>query len=75
VEYLLAKGADVKRTTDDGKTALHLAAIKGHMEIAKLLVGAGIEVEAQDNSESTAAQLASKNGHNELSEYLAAQNP
>jgi glycerophosphodiester phosphodiesterase len=76
IKYLLAKGADVKATTTEHNyTALHLAAIDGHMEAAKLLVDAGIEVEALDQSEKTAAQLASENGHAELSEYLTAQEP
>jgi len=41
VKLLLARGADVKATTRDGKTALGLAVEEGHDDVAELLKKAG----------------------------------
>ncbi|MDP6417480.1 MAG: ankyrin repeat domain-containing protein, partial [Gammaproteobacteria bacterium] len=45
-ELLIAEGADVNAKTNDGRTSLHNAAWKGHVEIAKLLIAKGADVNA-----------------------------
>lgn len=43
---ILVSGADVNKC--DNLSAMHIAACKGHTEIAKLLIKAGCNVNAQD---------------------------
>lgn len=40
-----------------GRTALHAAAEKGHMDVAKLLVGAGADLKATDKARRAAATV------------------
>ena len=47
VRSILADGADPSVAQGDGLTALHLAAERGHLEIAGLLIDAGAPVEAR----------------------------
>ena len=50
VEYLLEKKAvDVRSTTKDGKTGLHLAALHDYPDIAELLLRHGVSSTIQDN--------------------------
>jgi len=44
VELLLAHGAEAKVRNEDGWTALHNAAAKGHTEIVRVLLSAGAQV-------------------------------
>ncbi|KAI5824976.1 ankyrin, partial [Schizophyllum commune Tattone D] len=46
VQLLVARGANVSITLDDGRTPLHLAAECGHSTIARLLLGGGADVGA-----------------------------
>lgn len=46
VRGLLDSGAEPNWARGDGITVLHVASEEGHLEIAKLLIGAGAEVEA-----------------------------
>jgi ankyrin repeat protein len=46
VEDLLRLGADVKARDSSGRTALHLAAMMGHLDMAKALVMAGSDIHA-----------------------------
>lgn len=43
VSFLLTRGASVNATTDDGKTALHLAAERGRESIFRILLDAGAD--------------------------------
>ncbi len=62
-ELLTAPGIKVDTKADDGRTALHRAAGKGHVEIVVALLQAGSEVNAVDNTAMTALHLASSGGH------------
>ena len=54
-----------------GWTALHLAAMGGHLEVVKyFLEKGGAEVNVKDNCGSTALHLAAWNGHLEVLKYL-----
>jgi hypothetical protein len=46
VEDMLRLGADVKALDSSGRTALHLAAMMGHLDMAKALVMAGSDIHA-----------------------------
>jgi len=41
VQMLLSNGSGVKRRTDDGRTAIMVAASKGHNDVVQLLKSAG----------------------------------
>lgn len=49
VQVLLAAGTPVDIRDDEGCTALHFAADRGHVAIAQALIRAGADVNAQDN--------------------------
>ncbi len=59
VEYLLAKGADPDLTDNRGRSALHIAAERGHTSIVKRLVKVGAVVDAEDRTGDTPLSLAS----------------
>jgi hypothetical protein len=75
---LLDGGADLKAELKDeseapprpGGTALHCAALHGHAEAVRLLLGAGSVVEAADTARQTALQLAAYEGHVEVAQLL-----
>ena len=46
VDRILAAGADASTADDDGWTPLHTAAMAGHLDLARRLVGAGASVRA-----------------------------
>ncbi|MHA1527728.1 MAG: ankyrin repeat domain-containing protein, partial [Alphaproteobacteria bacterium] len=58
VEVLLAAGAPVGPADNRGRTALMIAAGRGHAAIVERLVAAGADPEARDNQGKTAADLA-----------------
>lgn len=53
VEDLLKEGVDVNSIDLDGRTALHIAACEGHMEVVKLLLGRKANIDARDRWGST----------------------
>lgn len=53
VKDLLAKGADINAFDGHHMTALHYAAINGHLEIARTLLDAGADPNARDINKST----------------------
>ena len=70
VEALLAKGASVEEIDENGYTALHLAAKKGHTAVARVLVDAGADLKMTTYAGLTAVFLATKYEHDELAEVL-----
>ncbi len=64
VRALLQQGADVNAAHGDGMTALHWAADRGDLEMARMLVYAGAGLEAVTRmAEYTPLHLASRAGH------------
>jgi ankyrin repeat protein len=57
----------------DGRTALMLAAVKGHAEVAVALVSAGCNVSAKDSLGRSALMEACVHGHNDFIELLRRQ--
>ncbi|XP_050842566.1 ankycorbin isoform X5 [Serinus canaria] len=57
------KGASATKQDSEGKTAFHLAAMKGHGECLRIMVTHGADVTAQDGAGHSALHLAAKNSH------------
>jgi len=73
VEDLLDKGADVNAKDEKGGITLHMAASKGHKDIAELLITRGADVNAESGRRSTPLHGAAKQGHKALAELLLAK--
>jgi ankyrin repeat protein len=73
VRELLAKGADVNERAEDGRTALHVAAERGHERIVALLRNRpDADLNAKDSLGRTALTLAAFNGRLGAAEELLA---
>ncbi len=71
VRTLIAQKADVNAAAGDGTTALHWAADKNDVEMAKMLIGAGASVKATTRVGSlTPLMLAAKNGNADVMKVL-----
>lgn len=57
VEDLLNEGIDVNSIDLDGRTALHITACEGHVEVAKLLLSRKANIDARDRWGSTVQQF------------------
>lgn len=57
VKDLLDEGIDVNSIDLDGRTALHIAACEGHVEVAKLLLSRKANIDARDRWGSTVDSL------------------
>ena len=58
IQLLLAKGAQLQDADDRGRTALMIAAERGHTEVAVLLLAAGASRTTRDNEGKTASDFA-----------------
>ena len=58
--------------TEDGSTALHLAALEGQAAVAQLLLASGAHVNARGLREETPLHMAMYDGHREVAEVLLA---
>jgi len=71
VKSLIAKGIDVNKEGVYGSSALHGAVIKGHYEIATLLIANGADVNARDKKyKSTPLHLAAHFGNEKIVQLL-----
>lgn len=55
--------ADVNAVTKFNRNALHIATLRGHLEVAKVLLKNGIDIDAFDNDGNTALHFAAENGY------------
>uniref|UniRef100_A0A8D1PJ28 Ankyrin repeat domain 6 n=2 Tax=Sus scrofa TaxID=9823 RepID=A0A8D1PJ28_PIG len=65
VVQLINKGAKVA-VTKHGRTALHLAANKGHLSVVQILLKAGCDLDVQDDGDQTALHRATVVGNTEV---------
>jgi len=70
IRKLVDLGADVRAQNEQGRTALHQAAVHGHTEAVKVLVELGAHVRARDELGRMALDLAVDNGHTETVNVL-----
>ena len=72
MESLLRRGADIDSRGDDdyGWTSLHYACLKGHREVALLLLERGADIEAGDSIGWTPLHYACDRGHIETALLL-----
>ena len=67
---LLQANANVHAVTNNGRTALHFAAVYGRARVADVLLQANASTTAVNKYGLTPVQLAEQNGHGELAERL-----
>ncbi|KAF7954398.1 hypothetical protein EAE96_005521 [Botrytis aclada] len=72
LKLLLHGGENVTETTDSGRTALHVAAINGHLDILKLLLDTKIKHNAKDTAGRSALHDAARGGHFHIFQELIA---
>lgn len=77
VRMLLSRGADPNSPTNreegNGKTALHMTAEGGEMELCKALVEAGAKLDLHDLTGQTPIELAARKGHYSVVKFLVAE--
>ncbi|XP_062150835.1 potassium channel SKOR-like [Alnus glutinosa] len=67
---LIRTGADPNKTDYDGRSPLHLAASRGHEDVALFLVQEGVDINIRDNFGNTPLLEAIKNGHDRIAALL-----
>ena len=71
VDELILEDNRVVHTTDSvGQTGLHWCALRGDINMLRLLVTFGIEIDHKDSAHRTALYLASYKNHTAIVEYL-----
>jgi hypothetical protein len=71
IGLLLAWNADLEaKTASTRRTALQIAAFRGHLEVCKFFVENGASLGAKDSQGKTAVELAHAGGHGETAEFL-----
>lgn len=70
MELLCEHEADVNAVTKFNRTGLHIATLRGHLEVAKVLFNYKIEADAFDNDGNTALHFAAENGYKEIIVFL-----
>ncbi|PWA41543.1 Ankyrin repeat-containing protein [Artemisia annua] len=70
LKSLIRAGADPNKKNFDGRSPLHLAASKGHEDIALFLIQEGVEVNISDNFGNTPLLEAIKRGHDNIASLL-----
>ncbi|WP_341815111.1 ankyrin repeat domain-containing protein [Wolbachia endosymbiont (group A) of Chalcis sispes] len=68
----MQKGANINAKDKNGNTSLHLAAMNGKIDVAKVLLKHNADVNAKNNEGKTALYYAAKYNHQELVELLLA---
>lgn len=69
--HLIDEGADVNATElMDGNTALHWAALKGHVEVLEMLLNKGGNIKALDRNKYSLLHYAAQEGRQEMVAYL-----
>jgi len=72
VASIVARGANVNQTDDDGDTALHAAVVTGNVKILRLLLAKGANANARNKLGGTPLMWAGTYGRDELAQMLIA---
>ncbi|XP_078159636.1 potassium channel KOR1-like isoform X1 [Carex rostrata] len=70
LKSLIRAGADPKKTDYDGRSPLHLAAMKGYEDIVSFLISEGVDVNLTDKFGNTPLLEAVKEAHDRVSSLL-----
>ena len=70
VRIRVKRGDDVNATDDKGRSALHLAASRGHIETCRVLLFAGADPTACDHAGNDAVSTALASGRNDVAELV-----
>ncbi|KAH8147312.1 uncharacterized protein LAJ45_08790 [Morchella importuna] len=70
VRNVLLQAGGVRERNNDGRTPAHLAALGGHVEVLKVMLGEVSSMEDKDRSGCTILHLAAAKGHTELVDFL-----
>jgi hypothetical protein len=70
VKLLLERGADPNAKNKDGKTPLHVAAIRGSVDVARLLLQYGVDPNVQDERGRTPLHVAAIRGRVDVVRFL-----
>ncbi|EAY19538.1 ankyrin repeat protein, putative [Trichomonas vaginalis G3] len=70
LEYFLSHGANINEKNENGKTALHMAAMKNTKETAEFLISHGANINEKDTYGRTALHMAALNNSKETAEVL-----
>ncbi|KAF8714844.1 hypothetical protein HU200_027378 [Digitaria exilis] len=68
---LISAGADPSKPDYDGRTALHVAALRGYEDIVRFLIQRGANVNSIDKFGNSPLLLALKSGHDRITSLLA----
>ena len=68
----LEEGVDINAAGDNGYTALHVAAVEGHANVAEFLLANGADANAANNNDYTPLHFAVLEGHQDVVEVLLA---
>ena len=74
VRWLLDRGAEIN-INGDGRTPLHIAAVRGNEEIVRALVEHSARLDTRDNFNFTPISLACLRGHLNIAKYLMDARP
>ena len=69
---LIAAGADVNKTNEQGMAPLHMAAQCGHEPVIRALIAAGVEIDKAGGQGVTALIIAGHTGHADVVRLLIA---
>ena len=70
----MKSGAEINVFTKFHRSPLHIAAIRGFLEVVKVLYEFNIDINAVDNDGNTALHFACENGYKEIVKYLISIN-
>ncbi|KAF6150156.1 hypothetical protein GIB67_023111 [Kingdonia uniflora] len=70
IHRFLESGALINGRDQHGWTALHRTALKGHVDVARVLIHKGIDVNAKDEEGYTALHCGTESGHAEVIDLL-----